>query len=237
MDIVTAISVSKSLLELGQEISTVVKKAQDSPDVTKRVLLYLDASRAAVNTMGLERQRILTDVRRCDVSDPHQVNALWTLLYRYLHEDNIRPQLESAIRGLGACHDSIKTEAKGAWWRKRNKEAAVETFSNTLHELESVLQSLTSDFYPGGSGMGVQTLVPIYKLISRIRDDFRLSRSHDTELEMIYEELSELASAALRDNSHEDWFRTTGKVEALVAELQMAFSVRVTEAVTSPTGS
>jgi hypothetical protein len=237
MDIVTAVSAGKSLLELGQEISKVVKKAQDSPDVTKRVLLYLDASRAAVKTLGLERQHILTDVRRCDVSDPHQVNALWTRLDRYLHEDNIRPQLESSIRGLGACRNSIKTEAKGAWWRKRNKEAAVETFSSTLNELVSLLQDLTSDFYPGRSGMGIQTLVPIFELISRIRDDIRLSRFQDTELELIDEELSERASAALRDSSHEDWFRTTGKVEALVAELQLAFSIKVTEALTSQIGS
>jgi hypothetical protein len=233
MDFVTAISTSKSLLELGQEISKVVKKAQDSPDVTKRILLYLDAARAAVNTLGLERQRILTDVRRCDVGDPNQVNALWTRLDRYLHEDNIRPQLESSILGLGACRDAIKTEARGAWWRKRNKEAAVEAFSNTLNELESVLQGLTSNFYPGGSGMGIQTLVPIFELISRIHNDFRLSRSQDTELELIDEELGELASHALRDSSHEDWFRMAGKVEALVAELQLAFSVKVTEAVTS----
>ncbi len=125
MELVTAIAASKSLLELGQEITKVVKKAADSPDVIKRVLLYLDAARAAVNALGHERQRILTDVRKCDVGDPNQVNALWTRLDRYLHEDNIRPQLENTIRGLGACRDAVTTEAEGAWWRKRNKEAAV----------------------------------------------------------------------------------------------------------------
>ncbi len=96
-----------------------------------------------------------------------------------------------------------------------------------------MLQGLTSNFYPGGSGMGVQTLVPIFELISRVRDDFRLSRSQDTEFELIHEELGELASQALRDNSHEDWVRKGGEVEALVAELQLAFSVKITEAVTS----
>lgn len=92
MDVGTTISVSKSLLELGQEIAAVAKKAQDSPHVTKRILLYLESARAAVSALGLERQRILTDVRRCDVGDADQVNALWERLDRYLHEDNIRPQ-------------------------------------------------------------------------------------------------------------------------------------------------
>ena len=93
MDLVTAITASKSLLELGQEIAKVVKKAQDSPDDTKRVLLYLDAARAAVNASGLERQRILTDVRKCDVGDPNHVNALWTRLDRYVHEDKYLPSI------------------------------------------------------------------------------------------------------------------------------------------------
>ena len=229
MDIGTAISVSRSLLELGQDIAKVVKKAQESPDVTKRVLLYLESARAAVNTLGLERQHILTDVRRCDVGDPDQVNALWMRLDRYLHEDNIRPQLENSIRGLYACRQTIEKEAKGVRWRKRDKQAAVEAFSSTLNELESVLQGLSSNFYPGGSGMGVQTLAPIFEVISRVRDDSRFGRSQDSDVELVHEELGELARQAVRDNSHEDWFRTAGKVEALVAELQLAFSVKVTK--------
>lgn len=228
MDVGTAITVSKSLLELGQEIAEVVKKAQDSPDVTKRVLLYLESARAAVNALGLERQRILTDVRRCDVGEPDQVNALWTRLDRYLHEDNIRPQLENSIRGLDACHQAIEKEAKGVWWRKRDKQAAVKAFSDTINELESMLQGLNSNFYPGGSGMGVQTLVPIFGVISKVREDSKFGRSQDANVESVHEELGELARQALRDNSHEEWFRMAGKVEALVAELQLAFSVKLT---------
>ena len=49
MDLVTAITAGRSLLELGQEIARVVKIAQQSPDVVKRVLLYLEAARAAVS--------------------------------------------------------------------------------------------------------------------------------------------------------------------------------------------
>ncbi len=57
MDITTAIAAGKSLLELGQQIAPILKKAQDSPDVTKRVLLYLESAQASVTTLGLERQR------------------------------------------------------------------------------------------------------------------------------------------------------------------------------------
>ena len=142
----------------------------------------------------------------------------------YLHVDNIRPQLEISIRGLGACYQTIENEAKGAWWRKRDKEAAVKTFLNTLSELVNLLQRLTSDFFPGGSGMGVETLVPIYKLISGVRNDMT-----DSEIQLRNEELGELACQALRDDSHEEWFQMAAEVEALVAELELAFSVKVTE--------
>ncbi|MDX8129079.1 hypothetical protein U737_21215 [Methylomonas sp. LW13] len=229
MDVGTAITVSKSLLELGQDIAEVVKKAQDSPDVTKRVLLYLESARAAVNALGLERQHILTDVRKCDVGELDQVNALWARLDRYLHEDNIRPQLENSIRGLYACHQAIEKEAKGIWWRKRDKQLAVKAFTNTLSELEAMLQGLSSNFYPGGSGMGVQTLVPIFELISKVREDRKFGRFQDTQVELVHEELGELAYQGVCDESHEEWFRMAGRVEALVAQLQLAFSVKITK--------
>jgi hypothetical protein len=232
MELITVITLCKSLLEMGQEIAKVVMRAQSSPDVTKRVILYLDAAQASVTALGLERQHILTDVCRCDASDPDRVNALWMRLDQYLHEDNIRPQLESSISGLGVCRDEIERQADGAWWRKGNKRDAVQTFSKALYELESMLKGLMSDFYPGGSGMGIQTLMPIFELISRIRDDFRYNRSQDIQLELIHEELGECAEQARRDKSHEDWFRTNAKVEALVAKLQLAFSVKINEAMT-----
>lgn len=230
MDLVTAIATGRSLLELGQEIAKVVKIARGSPYVVERILLYLEAAQAAVKTLGLERQHILTDVRRCDVSKSSEVNALWNRLDRYLHEDNIRPQLESSLSGLRACRDTIEKKAEGAWWRKGDKEAAAKEFTTTLDELNSVLQGLKSDFYPEGSGMGVQDLVPLFELISRVRDEIRLGRPQNVE--MIHEELGDLALNALQDNSHEEWFRTAGRVEALVTKLQLAFSVEVAEAMT-----
>jgi len=230
MDLVTAITAGRSLLELGQEIARVVKIAQQSPDVVKRVLLYLEAARAAVNALGLERQGILSDIRKCDASNSDEVNALWTRIDHYLHEDNIRPQLETAIGGLRACRDVIEKEAQGAWWRKADKQAAVNEFTAALGELDSVLQGLTSDFYPGGSGMGVQTLAPLFEVIGKVREDIRRGQPRDVEL--VHEVLGELVLGALKDSSHEQWFRQAAKVEALVTQLQLAFSVKVTEATT-----
>lgn len=77
--------------------------------------------------------------------------------------------------------------------------------------------------------MGVQKLVPIFEVITRVRDDAKFGRVKASNVELIHEELGELARQALRDNSHEEWFRMDRRVEALVAELQLAFSVEVTK--------
>jgi hypothetical protein len=250
----TAIATGKSLLSLAQNIATVVKKAQESPDVVKRVLFYLKAIQDAVGALGHERQEILADARKCDVQDHEQVSALWMRLDRYLHEDYVRPQLQIAISGLGACREAIEKEAKGILWRNRDKEAAVKAFSSTVDELKDFLRTLASDFYPGRSGMGIQTLRPIYELLSRIRKDPKFPRAADTAAthpqpaavksprrksqsgpgqshtsEALEEELGELVRQALRDPSHTEWFSKTAKVEALAVELELAFAVRVTQ--------
>lgn len=75
--------------------------------------------------------------------------------------------------------------------------------------------------------MGVQTLAPIFEVIRRARDS--LSRGHTEDYETIYEELGELVHQALRDSSHEEWILMGGKVETLIAELHLAFSVKVTQ--------
>ena len=230
MDVATAIGGGRSLLQLGQEIASIVKKAKASPEVTRRVLLYLESAQAAVSALGLERQHILSDVRRCDVRRANQVAAVWTRLDRYLHEDNIRPQLERSIEGLGACREPVARQAKGLCWRKRDKEAAVAAFATTLDELESTLRRLTSNFYPGGSGMGVQTLVPIFDLLGEVRSRSKSRQADAAELESFDEKLAELARQALRDASHEEWIRTTAQVERLIAELQLAFAVPGSEA-------
>lgn len=220
------VSLGKSFLELSKEIAGLIKKAaQASTSLELRVLLYLEAARAAVNALGIERQQILTDSRRCDVRNQEQVSSLWNRIDSYLHEDNIRPQLQNAIDGLGGYRDAIEKKVQGLRWRKRNKQAAVKTFLDTLKELESLLQGLVNNFYPGGSGMGVQTLVPVFELIGSVRDGSRAG--HTIDYEGTYEKLGELVRDALRDSSHEDWIRMGGKVERLIAEMHLAFSVEV----------
>jgi hypothetical protein len=123
------------------------------------------------------------------------------------------------------CGANLKEKAEDAWWRKHDKEEAVRTFETTLEELETTLSHLTSDFYPGGSGEGIVTLVPIYNLITEVRDEQMRRRCKRSEIRAKNAELGELVRDALRDSSHEAWWRTTGKVEALIAEVQLAFSL------------
>lgn len=230
MDIATAIALSKSLVQIGSEIDKLIEKAQAAPDVAPRVLLYLEVAQAAVSALGLERQRILSEVRRCDVGEPQQLKSLWVRLDRYLNQDNIRPLLIKAVAGMNACRVPIEKEAKSAWWRRQDKRSAVADFSEMLSKLEYELQMLSSNFLPGSpSGMGVRTLIPILDLIST--PDKKVRHFKRSEIEAFNEELGRLACQALRDPSHEDWFRLMGKVEALVVELQLAFSVKVTSSV------
>jgi hypothetical protein len=187
--------------------------------------MYLEAARASVFALGAERQQILSDVRKCDPSRADDVTALWARLDRYLHDDNIRPHLKSAIDQLQVCRNEIDKKSDAAWWRRRDNRAAAQSFSATLGELQSVLSTLTSNFYPGGSGMGIQTLFPIYQHISQLRDAHKSGR-RDTAYDRDTEILADLARQALRDQSHEQWFTTTAKVDALVAELELAFSIK-----------
>ena len=226
MEFLSAIKASKTLLQIGQELATVVQQAQTAPNVVERVLLYLHSAQMAVHALGKERQGILSDVRRCDVADKAEVDALWQRLDSYLHQDHIRPQLQHAIQGLKACSERIEREADHAWWRKRDKQAAVDDFIETLGQLETTLQELSHNFYPGGSGMGVYTLQPMLTLLTRIRQESRTGQQDEDYLNNLREELGEYACVALRDSSHEQWFRTAGAVEALVTELQLAFNYR-----------
>ena len=230
MDVAAVLTAGKSVLELGQKLAQLITKAQKNPDATRRVLLYLESARGAVQGLGVERQHILTDVGRCNVGNADQLNAVWTRLDVYLHQDSLRPQLESSIQGLRACRQTIEREANSAWWRKNDKQAAVETFSRTLFDLESTLQQLSNKYYPTTSGMGIQTLVPIFDLLTRVRKDQQFGHFNRGSVESVHEELGELVAQALRDKDHEEWFRMAGKVEASVAELRLAFSVNVIDA-------
>jgi hypothetical protein len=230
MEPLTAISLTKSLIEIASDLGKLNKQAQSAPDVACSVLLYLRSAQVSVSALGLERQRVLSEVGRCDVGDPQQLKSLWTRLDCYLYEDNIRPHLNSAVKGLNACRESIEKEAKTAWWRRRDKESAVADFSQTLGELEKELRELSSCFEPGApTGRGVDTLMPIYVLISGTHRRVRVFK--DSEIEPANEELGERALWALRAPAHDDWFRLIGRIEALIVELQLAFSVQVTASV------
>lgn len=248
------ITVAKSALTLGKEIAGIIEKADQSSDVTRRVLLYLKAAQTSVRQLGLERQRILTDVSQCDIGDPDELKAIRRRLHVYLHEDNYRIPLESSIRGLGACREAIKKKSKPAWWNRGSRTAAVAGFESTLKSLESALLSLTPGYR---SGVSIHTLIPIYDLISKVNNGANFSDSQDSKAKVplqnrpgiksrtrkstklptrntleephaTNERLASLVLKAYRDQSHMEWYKTTGEIEALIAELQMAFSIKVT---------
>src|SRR5262249_12349075 len=112
---------------------------------------------------------------------------------------------------------------------------AAQTFTDTLTELEQVSDRLSSNFYPGGSGMGVETLKPIYESITRVRDahkrlrdtDKQKDTDHNQKIRIDYDsdyaDLGDLIVRALRHQSHEEWVHSTGHVERLIAELHLAF--------------
>ena len=229
MELNSVLMAGKSLMELGKELSKIIEKANESPDVTKRVLIYLAAVKNSVELLGKERQNILSDVRKCDLANEEQVNALWDRFDRFLFEDNIRPKLFSAVEGLKACKPEIENKSKTWWWRNKNKEEAVKKFMHLLDELELLIIHLTSDFFPGGSGAGIVTLFPIYNAIDEIRQKNKSQKPDETELDNQYEKIYELTQIAIRDSSHEEWFRVNGKVEALATELQLAFSIKVVQ--------
>ena len=71
--------------------------------------------------------------------------------------------------------------------------------------------------------MGVQTLQPIYGLLDKVRKRKKPQKVDPTRLESLDEELADLVRQALRDPSHDEWVRSTGKIGRLVSELQLAF--------------
>ena len=229
MDIIGFLSVGKSLVEIGQEISKRIESAQKSTDVTKRVLIYLESVQIAVNALGIERQQILADVRKCDLENVDQLNKIWERIDRYLHVDDIRPKLISSIEGLSMCSKTIQKESHATWWRKNDKDDAVKSFVEVLNKLKSLIEDLSSNFYPWGSGMGVQTLVPIYEVISKIRNESKSKKLDESDFNYFFEEIGDLSIQALRDSSHEEWFRISSKVESLITELQLAFSIKILE--------
>jgi hypothetical protein len=218
----------KTLVELGQVLARVIGLARDSSPVELRVLLYLRVAQAAIQGLGRERQKIISDASICNIRDREEVGALRERMTIYLTQDNVRFQLQDAIEGLRGCHEPIERAAQGGLirWRKRDKRMAVNAFMITLSDLENQLQNLVYDYSPQFSGMGVPTLEKVYKLIERVCDDLRQGLTSDAEkIEADEEELVELVQDALLDPAQFVWREKSADIERLIVQLQLAFSV------------
>lgn len=219
----TTIGVGLKLAELGQKLVEVIKNVK-GPRVELMVLSYLQVAQVAIRALGRERQGILTDASGCNIQNKAQVEALEERMRVYLKEDNVRDPLKAAIAGLKGCREEIERKAQGLKWRKRNKQKAVEAFLSTLDDLNAQAENLVYDFFPEYSGQGLETLKPISDLVSRINSDLDKHRALDVEADE--EHLAELIRDALRDPAHVEWIEKAANIERLVAELQLAFSVK-----------
>jgi hypothetical protein len=221
MELVAALAAAKTIMEIGQVIAGNVEKANKTPDTVLRILIYLESVQVSVEALGLERQRILTDARGCDLGNAGKREELFDRLNKYLHEDNIRTPLRKSLEGLSSSRESVVKIAVDSWRRKHKKREAVNDFLIALDELKSLVQQLENNFYPGeGSGMGVVTLVPIFNLVEKTRfgESFNIASTNN--------ELRELVNNAQEDKSNQQWLDYTSEVEGLVNKLRSAFAVK-----------
>jgi hypothetical protein len=220
------LSLTKSLEDVGKELGTLISHATETPDVANRVVRYLEVVQTAVYALGRERQLIIEEVDKCNVGNPQQVEALRTRLHKYLYEDYVRKNLMDAVAGLKGSHAELKSKVHFIWWSDPSTDRAVKKFDATLSGLESFLEGLKNNFYPGGSGMGIVTLVPLYQLMGEIRDAGRANLVSAAQLADYNKERSQLLKNALADPSHVAWLTYGAEVETRIAELRSAFDMR-----------
>jgi len=183
--------------------------------------------------LGLERQRILLDASCCDLANREEATALSRRARAYLTVDVFRPVLKNAVDGLYACLPEITSKSTSALWKRRNKSEALQRFTETVHRLGNELSKLSSNFYPGGSGMGVVSLRAILEVVESAKNLSDNERSQPDLLQALNEELGDRVAAALQDASHQEWLQTSGGIEVMVVQLRNAFSVSATRSAAS----
>lgn len=219
----TALEAGLKLAELGSKLLGLVDHARGQP-VELRVLSYLQVAQRSLQALGRERQGILSEATQCDLQHLSQVESLSRRLTTYLQEDNVRAPFQQAIEGLAACRKDLERQSNGLRWRRQDRKEALRDFVAALESLVAQAQGLEHSFFPQFSGQGLETLIPIRDLINHVRDDLRRHPGMDVrDREAV---LAQLLLAALRDPAHVRWETEAARLERLVVELQLAFSVR-----------
>ncbi len=219
-----AVGVAVKLSELAKSLREILEKVSGF-DVEMKVFRYLQVAQTCLDELGRERQRILKEAAGCDLRQPSQVAALLERMREYLIEDNLRGTLKKAMAGLEACRGEIERAAQGLKWRKGDKEQAVQDFLNTLADLGAQAQSLEYTFFPEYSGCGLETLAPVYQLLTRIEENLHEGREFDAGAEK--KEFSLLIQAALRDPAQREWIDKVAEIEKPIVKLQSAFNIKV----------
>jgi len=210
----TLLETAHNLAEVSKLVCQLIARAAARPRVESRVLDYLEAARQSFQALGRERQCILADLRRCDLRDTAAVAAVRLRLDAYLRQDVMRPRLVEAHGGLLGCVEELRDRSEALAWRRRDRRQAYAEFAQTLQGFSCLITGLSSDFLPGASGMGVQTLEPILRFFETLTPGV----AGDPD-----DELARLVDAALADPSHTQWITEGGQVETLVMRLQFAF--------------
>jgi hypothetical protein len=221
--VLVAIDIGMKLPELGQRLYDVIERAKGTR-VEVMVVLYLQVAQAALIALGRERQRILSEATGCDLQDRAQVDAVSERMRVYLQEDNVRAPFQKAIEGLRGCRQEIERATQGLKWRKADKQQAVQAFLCALHDLDHEAQALVNNFFPEFSGQGLGTLAPIHDLLKRISNDLR--RDHASDVHADEEIMADLIRDALRDPAQSEWIAKAAKVERLIVEIQLTFSIK-----------
>ena len=215
--------------QLVTQLGAILKAAADTKkSVVVRTLGYLKAVQVSAEGLRRERERILSAARRCEISKKKKAQVAQVLdrLRVYLDEYKVQPKLRIALDGLTECRGNIEKQLGWIEFRKRDKEAALADFDGLISEIRGLFDGLMNSFYPGGSGMGIRTLIPLKDLLKELKGKLDKHEVFTSELQESYDERRhELLDAALRDESHIKWIETSGKIEALAERLRWTFRV------------
>ena len=131
-------------------------------------------SKEAIDGLVKEAQSILLQARETNTKDKKQIEDLYSRIDKYLFTDNLRPALNESIAGLRGISDAMRTHAQRflQWpWVKKNRQESVEKFQQLLQILTNYLEGLQNNFLPGGSGMLVNDLYEIKRILNDIRQN------------------------------------------------------------------
>lgn len=215
------ISIGVTAIEFaaGQIKGLLDEAAKRREEDIRGVLLYLQAARQAVYELENECDRILGEARVCDFSQAEQCRTLLNTIEAYLHQERIRPHLETAIRALHRRQEMLRDRSERIFqfpWRQPDRHAAVEHFSDLLSKFVAYLEFLASSNFNTPSG-------PQWERIDRIRKLLEQSRDGVLQPGVAHSQAVAIVDQARSDPSKGGWRDLMTQVEDVTYDLRAAF--------------